>query len=56
MDTQLTMMKGVDHVKSAKIERVRCGGEGLVKFIRKHEKAENDIIQEAFYQDYGVGY
>ena len=51
----LGVLKGIEHVGSSKIDRVKCRVEGLVSFIRAHETAEHDVIQEAYYQDYGVG-
>ena len=51
----LNVMKGIDHAGSAKIERVKCRVENLITFVRKHEATENGVIQEAYYQDYGIG-
>jgi len=51
----LDVLKLIQHVDSAKLERVKCRVEGLVSFIRRHESEENDVIQEAYYQDFGVG-
>ena len=51
----LEVVKSIDHVQSAKIERAKCRLEDLIKFIRKHEDAENEVIQEVYFQDYGIG-
>ncbi|NQV72144.1 hypothetical protein HQ496_03400 [bacterium] len=51
----LDVLKSIQHAESAKIDRVKCRMEGLLSFIRNHESAENAIIQEAYFQDMGVG-
>ena len=51
----LDVLKSISRADSAKIDRVKCRVEGLLSFIRKHETAENAIIQEAYFQDMGVG-
>jgi len=51
----IQIIKETDHVESAKIERSKCRIDELIAFIRKHEAVENEVIQEAFYQDYGIG-
>jgi hypothetical protein len=49
------VLKGIYRVDSAKMSRVGDRTKELIQFIRDHEAAEHAIIQEAYYQDYGVG-
>ena len=51
----LDVLKKVVDEHSPNIARVRERIEVLVEFIRGHESKENAVIQEAYYQDYGVG-
>ncbi len=51
----LDVLKRVVDEHSPNLARVRERVEGLVAFIREHEREEHAIIQEAYYQDYGVG-
>ena len=51
----LGVLKAVHHPDSGKLERVQHRVEALTAFIRAHEAAEHAIIQEAYFQDYGVG-
>lgn len=51
----IDVMKGTRQTDSAKLERIQQRVEELVQFIRSHEAAETDVIQEAFYQEMGLG-
>lgn len=51
----LDVLKSVVDGESPTLARVQERVEGLVIFIREHESKEHAIIQEAYYQDYGVG-
>lgn len=51
----IDVLKGVYQPDSPKLQRVHSRVQDLVQFIRVHEAAETDIIQEAFYQELGAG-
>ena len=51
----LGVLKRIDHIESGNIERVKARVDGLISFLRKHEAAEREVMQEAYYQDYGGG-
>ncbi len=51
----LGILKGVEGEQSPMLPRVKDRTNELLKFILAHESEENAIIQEAYYQDYGVG-
>lgn len=51
----IDVMKGIYASDSPKLQRVRSRVLDLVTFIREHEAAETDVIQEAFYQEIGMG-
>ena len=55
------MVSILDHLKamqrpdSPEIEAVRTGFRALVEHLEEHEGQERTLIQDVFYQDYGVG-
>ncbi len=51
----LEVLKSVLNADSPKVIRVEERVSDLVTFIRDHECKEHAIIQEAYFQDYGVG-
>lgn len=51
----IDVVKSVHKADSPKMDRIRLRVGELVTFIRDHEAAETDIIQEAFYQEMGLG-
>ena len=51
----LDIVKRIQGDKSPMLLRVKNRIGSLLDFIREHESEENAIIQEAYYQDYGVG-
>jgi len=51
----LDVLKPVPNIESPRIERVKVRLAELIAFIRRHEAEETDLIQEALYQDFGVG-
>jgi len=55
LDHILDTVKSVENESSPVLQRAKVRIEALLAFIRQHETEENAIIQEAYYQDYGVG-
>jgi len=55
LDHILDTVKSVENETSPMLPRARKRIDALLSFIREHEAEENAIIQEAYYQDYGVG-
>jgi hypothetical protein len=51
----IQVLKQVDRVESAKIDRVKVRVKRLVRYIHEHEDAELRINQDAYYQDIGGG-
>ena len=55
LDHVLDNVKRIESVYSPVISRIKVRIDALLAFIRAHESEEDAIIQEAYYQDYGVG-
>ena len=51
----LDNMKRINEVQSPMILRIKDRVDALLFFIKDHESKENAIIQEAYYQDFGIG-
>ncbi len=51
----LDNLKRIECACSPTLLQVKDRLASLLTFIRKHESEENAILQEAYYQDYGVG-
>lgn len=51
----LDNVKRIESDRSPIVLRLKDRVEALLAFITEHESKENAIIQEAYYQDYGVG-
>jgi hypothetical protein len=51
----LDILKSAVNEKSSHLANVKERVESLVEFIREHESKEYAVVQEAYYQDYGVG-
>ncbi len=51
----LDNIKRIEGERSPMLLRVKDRVASLLTFIREHESEENAIIQEAYYQEYGVG-
>ena len=54
--TQLTgLLKRMDRLTDVRMARLRDQLQDLVALIRTHEAAECELIQAAYYEDFGVG-
>ena len=51
----IDVMKATRQADTAKLERIQKRVADLIQFIRSHEAAETDVIQEAFDQEMGLG-
>lgn len=53
LDNTLAALKEISGKNDLRITDVRAKVAGLVATILAHEKAENDLIQKAYYSEYG---
>ncbi len=51
----ISVLKGIDHLSPTQIARIRQRIYELLELFKKHEAAENCLIQDIYMQDYGRG-
>lgn len=55
LEQAITMLKGIEQAASTRLTRMRARIHGLLAAFEAHEKEEMRLMQDVYFQDYGVG-